>query len=247
MVRWLESKSVLPSGFDFFKREIAQLVAQNKLRVLISGGADTGVLTMVYKAFQAADATPDIVFVDRCKTTVLQNRLLAETFGLNVDLRHCDIRVLECEPVDLVVAHSFLLFFPGQARQQVIDSWARLLRPGGTILMTNSITEDENTVPTVKTAQEIIDRIPLLIEAACDVGLPESQAAELGQIAGDFWRRKLAQRPYITEENLRRGLELAGLTLEQIDTNTAAYVSPRGAFNQSVSTRMRVEVVARKG
>ena len=202
---------------------------------------------MVYKAFQAADATPDIVFVDRCKTTVLQNRLLAETFGLNVDLRHCDIRVLECEPVDLVVAHSFLLFFPGQARQQVIDSWARLLRPGGTILMTNSITEDENTVPTVKTAQEIIDRIPLLIEAACDVGLPESQAAELGQIAGDFWRRKLAQRPYITEENLRRGLELAGLTLEQIDTNTAAYVSPRGAFNQSVSTRMRVEVEARKG
>lgn len=246
LVRWLELGGELPAGLDFFQRELSVFLSQSSNRILISGAADTGVLSMVLKALSASQIQPEIVFADRCRTTVQQNTLLAKHVGKEVQFHCCDIRELDCSPVDIIIAHSFLLFFEEPPRQQVINAWSRLLKPGGKVLMSNSITDDEREGPPPKDINLINRRVPELIKMAHANGFSESDANEVGATAHRIWQKSMSKPPYITADNLQRGFMAAGLSIENIASRGTAYVGPLRAFSKPTGNRTRAEVVAVK-
>lgn len=247
MVRWLELNRALPAGQAFFERELAGLAGAGKRRVLISGGADTGVTALVAAAYRLAGVEPEIVFVDQCASTIAQNSLFAAHLGLKIECIQTDIRKLDCPAVDAIVAHSFLLFFEGQMRQQVIAAWARNLRPNGVLLMSNSLAQDEGDWISIKNQEEILRRKNTLELAAKNAGFESSAAIEIAETAARFWQSSPSRPPAITAANLRTSLEQAGFCVQSIlSANVAPVSGPMAMVRASTTTRARAEIIACK-
>jgi hypothetical protein len=135
-----------------------------------------------------------------------------------VEFHACDVRELAIEPVDVVIAHSFLLFFPEPDRQQVIDAWARVTQPGATVLLFSPISPEEH-IDTMRLDRERIPgRAAALAAAAVGRGWDEAERADLESAAMRFWMgfATIGQKPYTTEDNLRRGFERAGFRVLQV-------------------------------
>lgn len=216
MVRLLNQGGALPNGQAFFDRELGRVAAAGGRRVLISGGADTGVLALVVSAFQKAGVHPQVIFTDRCKTPCLQNTLFAHHLGLDLTVFHGNITDLACEPVDAIVAHSFLLFFGREDRQRVLETWARHLKPGGVILTSQSLHGDENQVR-IKDAGKIPAQVEALRSSAQRHGLQDAEIETLTEVAQRFWLLQLSQLPLVTEENLAAGLKKVGLEILHLE------------------------------
>ncbi len=131
LVRLLVGQGRLPAGEAFFQKELGEIGRQGGRRILVSGGADSGLLTIVLKACRTAGFEPDIIFADRCATACALNARMALHAQATVQVVKGDICELEIAPVDAVVAHSFLHFFGGQKRQAVLDTWYRNCKLGG--------------------------------------------------------------------------------------------------------------------
>ncbi|MCH7817614.1 MAG: class I SAM-dependent methyltransferase, partial [Proteobacteria bacterium] len=117
------------AGWEFYHRALAMLPrAEAPPRILIAGGADTGLMSLVVAGFEALGIQPQLIFVDRCETTVLQNKRLSTTLGLDAEHHVADMLNFQCDPVDAIVAHSFLNFFSPAERQQLFLKWSTLLR-----------------------------------------------------------------------------------------------------------------------
>ena len=67
------------AGWQFLHRQLAILTdTQPSPRVLISGAADTGLLSLVLAGLKDSHANAQIILVDRCATPVRQNEQLCE-------------------------------------------------------------------------------------------------------------------------------------------------------------------------
>jgi SAM-dependent methyltransferase len=245
LVRLLELGGAMPAGVPFFQRELGTLARAGRRRVLVSGGADTGLMAVVVSAFRAVDVVPEIVFADRCETTCMQNRLFARHLGLDAEIRRCDIVEIDCAPVDAVVAHSFLPFFEGAMRQRVIEAWARVARPGAVVLISNAIGTDESRWTQDRDPEKIEARRQTLEQQAVAAGWDVSTAAKAAETAARFWRSSRVRPPALTEANLRAGLERAGFEVRAFDARVRARAEgPSAMVFSSADTRPRAEVVA---
>jgi len=246
LVRLISLDGALPGASAFFIEEIARRIKGGAKRILISGSADTGLLAVVVQAMQRAGQLAQIVIVDRCKTPLLQCRDYAGVLGLSVELHNGDIRELEIDPVDVVIAHSFLLFFPEPDRQQVINAWARVTRPGATVLLFSSISPDEHTHPMRLDRQSIPGRAASLASAAMGRGWQEGEREEIETDVARFWNEStsIAKTPHTTVQNLRRGLELAGFRVLQV-TPPVPESSTNGPLGVNATlTDNRAELIA---
>ena len=243
LVRLFQKKGALPAGMNFFYRELSTLVESDRRRVLISGAADTGLLALVCTIFKELDATPEIVIVDRCRTTVTQNRIMADYLGLEADIRHEDVRKLDCDQVDAVIAHSFLRFFPEPARQQVVNAWGRVLRPAGKVLMSTSLAQNDNVVEPARDNAGILASKPLLIESAKKSGMSTVEAEELGEIAVVMLQKPLSEDPQLTRKSLDLAFSQAGIVLTEVTLKEKERLGPLAAFKQQSDLIQRGEVV----
>lgn len=210
LVRLLVGQGQLPAGEEFFQREFARLAQRGNLRVLVSGGADSGVSALVLKVSRAAGVEPDLVFVDRCATACELNARLAQAVNARMEVIQSDICDLDIEPVDVVIAHTFLPFFEGDQRQRVLESWHRNTRVGGEVLMSNVLKASEADWATRKSTDALQQKSMELLHAAQQVGYALADAEQMAQTAERFWLRQVARPPGLTESNLRAGLERAG-------------------------------------
>ena len=242
-VRLFHKDGALPAGYDFFKNQFADLVSQGRNRVLISGAADTGLMSLVCAVFESLGAEPDIVFVDRCRTTVTQNQILANYLGLRADIRQGDVRNIECMPVDAVIAHSFLVFFPEPARREVIDAWGRVLKTGGKVLMSANVARYENTKKPPKDESQILEGQAALVHTAREKGFGEVDALQLGEIAGQLWRNLTTFEPQLTEEFLANAFRKANLRISEVSLRDQMSLGPLAAFRQPSELIQRGEVV----
>jgi len=242
-VRLLQKNGVLPAGIEFFTRELAGLVEANRNRVLISGAADTGLLALICTIFKTLNATPEIVLVDRCRTTVTQNSVLASYLGLEADIRQADITILDCKPVDAVIAHSFLGFFPESARQQVINTWGRVLSPGGKVLMSTSLAQNENVPYPPHDESRVEASTPSLIEKAKQAGMSREEAEQFGEIAMAMLIKRQGFDPQLTEEYLALAFSQAGIDLTQVVLKEKKRLGPLAAFREQSELIKRAEVV----
>lgn len=243
MVRLLELGGALPAGLDFFRRELGLLADAGKRRVLVSGGADTGVMALVVEAFRAAGVRPRITFVDRCETSCWQNRLFARELGLDADVRCMDAAQVDGEPVDAVVSHSFLHFFEGAKRQEVLRAWAGVLAPGGVILMSTPLAPNDAEWKRIPDPVAIEERRQALEASALRAGWPATRAGQLGSVAVAAWSVSPRRWPALTRESLLLGLAQAGFDLRSIDV-AAPVGSPSNLGTPPDKRRERAEVVA---
>lgn len=242
-IRLFQKAGALPAGADFFYQHLSGLVKLGKKRVLISGAADTGLMALVYKVFMTLDAVPEIVLVDRCLTTVMQNRLLAGSLGLEADIWQTDVRALECDPVDAVIVHSFLGFFPEAARQQVIDAWGRVLNPGGKVLMSTMLAENDNVPYPPKDEASIVASKTQLLENAMRAGMTRKEAGQLGDIAVEMLTKRLSHDPLITRDFLFQAFSGAGIELAEVTLRNKEHLGPLAAFRLQSERIQRAEVV----
>jgi SAM-dependent methyltransferase len=244
LVRLLELEGALPAGLAFLTRELAPLAAKEEPRVLVSGGADTGVCALVLTAMRAHSAVPDIVFADQCRTTCWQNSLFLRELGVRAEVLAMDAARVDCAKVDAVVAHSFLHFLPGPKRYEVLRAWARVLRPGGRVLMSCALSEDESDWVRLKDLQEVDARRNTLEIAAGAAGF-EAEASEMAETAARFWATSPGKSPALTEANVRRDFADAGLDVVSIGVHSLDGArGPMALTTRETSRRERAEIVA---
>lgn len=246
-VRLLELDGAPPAGTKFFHRELAEFAHRPGARILISGGADSGLLALVAEAFSETASTPAFIFVDQCATPCHVNAAYAREAGMELQVLQGDIREARTAPVDVIVAHSFLPFFQGQDRQLVLSAWARLLRPGGKLLMSTWVTESETQWAAPKDANTMLNRANELKSKAVRFGWDEHTASELAETAQRFWAATLAKPPAITRDYLHKALSEAGFAMEDYTAESAESIGGPYLHGQATHTaRHRAEVVARR-
>jgi SAM-dependent methyltransferase len=238
-LRLVESGGALPAGRAFFHAKLRSLASD--ARVLISGGADTGLLALAASAFHGRTDPPTFVFSDRCETTVMQNRLLAGSLGLRVELKLADIRELDCEPVDAVLAHSFLIYFDADGQDAVARNWSRLLKPGGRLLMSNRLVANQAEHPRERDPADIESKLQALDKRLSILDWPTDDRATLKSLAGQLW--SVPKRGPLSERRLRDCLARAGLLIESLAATEADAQGPVGYFSRNLS---RWQIVARK-
>lgn len=247
LVRLLLGDGRLPAGEVFFKRELAGIVNQGGRRILVSGGADSGLSAMVLKVCRAVGVEPDIVFTDRCATACELNARMAVATRARIQVVQGDVCDLDIAPVDAVVAHSFLHFFEGDKRQAVLDAWHRNCKTGARALISNVLKANESDWMTHKSAQALQERSEQFLQCAKGAGYPLAVAQEMVQSAEKFWRISPGRPPGLTESNLREGLELAGFGAISIQYSDAGVNNgPMAMVRTRLDGKARAEICAVK-
>lgn len=243
MVRLLELNGSLPAGAPFFERELGAVAQAGKTRVLVCGGADTGVSALVVKAFRAAGKLPRITFVDRCETSCSQNRLMLHELGLDAEIRCLDALEIDGDPVSAVVAHSFLQRFTGEERERLLQAWSRVVEPGGILLLSGSFAPNEALWDRVPDPDVIDDRRQKLVTSALRAGWQSDAADELGRRAVASWSSSSRKPPAVTQQSLSTGLALAGFDVVRIERFDPVD-SPGNLTIRTDKRQTRAEVVA---
>lgn len=247
LVRLLIGGGRLPAGEPFFQRELQQRFQRGQRRILISGGADSGLLTIVLNACKIHHIEPDLVFADRCATACELNAQMAHHAQVHIKIIQGDITALDIPPVDVVVAHSFLPFFDGVARQQVLDTWFRLCRNEGQLLMSNVLKSDEQEWQT-NTSPDAIPQLKLdLIQRAQAAGHAHDLVMQMAESAQRFWSSSPAQPPGLTADNLTAGLHSAGFQHVAIQyTDAGLNDGPIALAKHTRKGKLRAEITAVK-
>jgi len=243
LIRLFQKGGALPAGEEFFRQELTSLVAMDRKRVLISGAADTGLMALVCTIFKALNVMPEIVLIDRCCTTVTQNRVMTSYLGLEADIRQADVRTMDCDPVDAVISHSFLGFFPEPDRQQVVDAWGRVLKPGGKVLMSTMLAQNGNLSYPAKDEAGIDASKPKLVESAMKAGMSKAEAQQLGEIAVAMFQKRLSHDPLLTRDSLALSFSKAGIELTEVTLKEKERLGPLAGFRAQSDLFQRGEVV----
>ena len=107
-------------------------------RVLISGSADYAMLAHLRHAFGSRPL--DVTMLDLCPTSVAMNRWYAERFGMTLTPITGNALAVQAErPFDLICTHNFVGRFDTERRQQLVNRWHAVLRPGGVVVTTQRV------------------------------------------------------------------------------------------------------------
>ena len=224
MVRHLDLDGRLPRGLEFFAEQLSELKDDSgHVNVLSAGAADTGLAALIASAAKQAGATPSILIVDRCRTPLMLNRRFAETSGLDIQTRHGSLDAIDANSMDAVLTHNVMGFNSDAAREAILKSAAKTLRPGGRLLSIEFLSETRPPREPGETAALCAG----FEERLRGKGMDEALIATLLEAAEAYWSADLTKEPY-PEERLRAHLDAAGLHLRDLsyrgDTGRA---SPR--------------------
>jgi SAM-dependent methyltransferase len=244
-VRLFESGGKLPAGFDFFRRELLDLAAERgtgRLRVMLSGVADTGQAALVLQALRPEGIEPELVIVDRCRTTLEQHGLFLRLRGVAAEYWQADAVEVSVKPLDAILAHSFIAFIPKTRREALFQNWNRLLAPGGRVLVSDRFlqpgVEPRSPIP----PEERKARLARLVAVLKDDGASGREIQEIADAAERLWDQS-GTRPKMPVVDFRNSLAAAGLRLlREAADHGQQNVSPVAA-NALVELHPRIEAV----
>jgi len=201
-------------------------------RVLVSGSADYSMPAHVLSAYRQGGATLDLCVVDRCETPLALTRWYAARLGAPVTGYVSDILDFEsAQPFDVVMTNSLLGYFDLLERARLFASWARLLRPGGKLILTNRIRPGAGYEPVGFTA----DQARVFCEAVR--GEAERWRDVFGFDPDDVvrWAAAYAQRfcsiPVRSDTEVLDLLRANGFSIDRLDTAIAAGRTEGGAVS----------------
>lgn len=191
-LRLLEVFRTVRSDRDFLVGATARFArGMARLRVLVVGAADYGVLAHVNAGLRLAGGRPQITVMDRCATPLWLNRWYADREGLElVCVQHDALTFDAPGAFDLVVAHSFLSFVPESARPTLLARWAGMLSAGGVLLLSQVVRPDHPPGEVAFAPAEVGAFRERVEAAAARYGSPERLPPDLGERAACFARGK---------------------------------------------------------
>ena len=241
IVRLIEGQGALPAGGAFFERALLSLALDGRIRILLSGAADTGLAALVVQALRQHDVEPQIVLVDRCATTLEQNRLFARHAKFDLQTYQMDARDLNIPPVDAILVHSFLGFFAPDARQAVVNMWARNLAPTGRILMSNRLSRDAAKLRPLPDAQALATRTESFLTKALSLGYTAARAKAMADAAQTLWQSR-TNYPQLEENELLGLLDKAGLAVVHMERDPSGKSASPVFLAANGTGRDRVEL-----
>lgn len=250
---WSMARLVNPSGphlagWRFFHRQLAILAdAHPAPRLLISGAADTGLLSLVLAGLKDFTADAQIVLVDRCATPVRQNEQLCVQSKIDVEFHVADILNFDCDPVDVILAHSFLNFFSPAERTALFSNWARLLNPQGRVVLSNRVEQQPDAVLNPPASADLELRLTSLGEAAATLGLDDKGQQELVEAARRCWSQAPKSNPSFTDMELGKIVRAAGLQLQSLSLHERSARTGKGPLAIAYGdSGKRAEIVLQK-
>jgi SAM-dependent methyltransferase len=112
----------------------AALKRRDPKRILICGSGDPALLDVVTSA--CASPRIEIHVLDRCATPLALCHDHARDCGYDILTRHTDILdFTDVAAFDCIVVHALLGWFAQETRAKLFRCWARLLRPGGHLVL----------------------------------------------------------------------------------------------------------------
>lgn len=247
-VRLYESGGALPAGIDFFRRELLDMAARlgtGRLRVMLSGAADTGFSTLVLQALRPAKIEPEFVIVDRCRTTLEQHRVFFGLRGVTAEFHQSDAVSVAVPPVDAILAHSFIGFIPKPQRLGLFSNWNRLLAPNGRVLLSERFLPDGTDPRSPVSAAERQHRLDRLVSNLQDEGAGEAKVADIAKAAGRLWDLS-GLRQKMTMADFRSGVAEAGLRIVHEAADSGANNVSPVAPNANAERYPRVEAALAK-
>jgi hypothetical protein len=242
MVRLLESDGALPEGSAFFDAELPKVARDGTARIILSGGADTGLMTLAVNACGRAGITPEITMIDRCATPLQQCSLFARQIGVTFQPIQGTLDKLDVAPADAILAHSFMPFLPRELWGDLFANWSRNLRHGGRVLMSQRLVPPGGAYVKDLSPEILQARAQKLVTAfrhLKPVGVDEDALIEA---AKRLWHHNLSGRG-VSEQDIHdlcagSDLSVEKITVEEDQTS----VSPSVA-SKSIVGRKRVGIV----
>jgi hypothetical protein len=148
---------------NFYNRVLGGILKQNpRANVLISAAADWGMLASLHEAIQIADAKPEIVLYDICKTPLKACRWYADLHKVALQTRCANIitESIPEAPFDLIVTDEFLSVLKAEYKPLITKRWNELLKPGGsvvTVAMMGSATTPELREGYARRARQLLE------------------------------------------------------------------------------------------
>lgn len=245
MVRYLEMGGALPEGEDFFDAELPTVARDGAARVILSGGADTGVMTLAVNACFRSGITPEIVMIDRCSTPLQQCRLFAAQIGADFQGIQATVDRLDVPPADAVLAHSFMPFFPHEARLGLFEAWSRNLRIGGKVLMSQRLLPPGKQYERKFLPNEFNERRDRLAAAYERLGPLKVGLDDLLDAADRLWQHKLSGRG-VTEAEIAGLCDQTGMEIESIVYDDCQTSTSPTAPKLAAASRKRAGIVLTK-
>jgi hypothetical protein len=140
-LRLLGVVSTLTHQAEYYIAALRPLIASGDFkRVFLSGSADYGLLSVIFDAFEQQGVRPEVTVVDRCSTPLRLCEWYAGRYGYAIETHQSDLGDFRAErPYDLVCVHSLLSCIPSERHADIVKTWRSLLRPGGIVMMANTI------------------------------------------------------------------------------------------------------------
>lgn len=245
LTRFLSMGGGAPAGAVFYEHGLSDVRTLDAPRVLISGGADTGLLALAVQSVREDAARCEFIYVDCCGTPVAQNAMMGERLGLNLTTIQTDILSLDIAPVDAVLSHSFISFLPRAKRQALISLWAEHLSPGGVALATTGVATRVGQPRKPKDPSRLEERARRLGEAARDWGMPPDDVSAFERLLRDDPMLQGLEGHW-TEGELRAAFEATGLAVELVAFDAAKETTGTLNARAQKDRNLRVGIQARK-
>ena len=190
--------------------------ASRKPKLLVSGAADYAMLALAIKAFGMGNVRPDITVVDQCETPLMLNRWYAERAAHSVTTRCCDILDYpEHHSFDVLCTHSFFSEFPPGQRAAILQTWRRLLRPGGAAIIVNRLRPAVSPGPVGVTEEQARAFGAAVLQQARSLGSGLAcDPQELAHDARIYMKRRISYP--LQREEIVTLFENAGFTIQEI-------------------------------
>ena len=225
--------------------QLERLANAGARRVLVSGAADYLLPSLVHAGHELAGVPIECTVLDRCPTPLSLCRWYAERQGFSLTTWCEDVVNVAGRPCfDVVIAHSFLPFFPPEQRSALFDVWGSLLAPGGHLVLAQRI-RDRGPSRQQFSLDEI-ERLEARVFTAASgrCGL-DAAPADLARLARQFAE---AQCVYaVRSGEVETLLGSAGLTVVSKVALTADLPSSRPALAGTVVGAAHSLFIARSG
>jgi SAM-dependent methyltransferase len=140
------------ADFESLSAEFSGLRA--KPRILITGCADTGQLTLV--ANSLAGSSPSITLVDRCATPLRLCAGFARQNGIDLEIRQGSVEELQdVGRYDAIFSHEFLGFVDEGKHLALLNVLNRALVPNGRVIIAQRVHEGEQRAGLGQSPEEL--------------------------------------------------------------------------------------------
>jgi SAM-dependent methyltransferase len=225
------------SGLELLLRE---LLAKSRLKVLIAGSADTGLMALVANASSGHGV--DITVLDLCDTPLAMCRRLAAEWFLPVETLRRDLIELDLQSrYDVVLVHGTLHYIHNDRKPLAVRQLARSLRPGGRLLIQFNVSPPFSGPSPDGRRDNYADWVVDELKRQ-DIPLPDDEAEFRARLTAHAGKRKQREGAFTDPNELAGMMDAAGPAVERLTPAEVDVVTPFRQYLSQAAVRRYMSV-----